>query len=249
MIRRMTVVRILACLAAAMALNCAAAPIPAAIGNERLVLDAPAGYSDSLQLSSPRLQELAETLAGPSNRVMLLALTDGDLRAFMQGDSPAFRRYMVIATPTRLERERVDAALFASTVAEGMRDMGKPVPPDDYIKHLTDVGFGTVEVRARRPYRVLSPRHYPTDRLIFIESVEICAIKDPMPADGPCVFTGKTAIYFGDADYFDDDKGHFLTRNQPLSVCDKTAGALAALGRDDIYISGSTWFYDGGGCC
>jgi len=136
MIRRMTVVRILACLAAAMALNCAAAPIPAAIGNERLVLDAPAGYSDSLQLSSPRLQELAETLAGPSNRVMLLALTDGDLRAFMQGDSPAFRRYMVIATPTRLERERVDAALFASTVAEGMRDMGRPVPPDDYIKHL-----------------------------------------------------------------------------------------------------------------
>jgi SAM-dependent methyltransferase len=120
---------------------------------------------------------------------------------------------------------------------------------DEYIKRLTDTGFGTVEVRARRPYRVLSPRHYPTDRLIAIESVEICAIKDPMPADGPCVFTGRTAIYFGDDDYFDDDKGHFLTRNQPLSICDKTAGALAALGRDDIYLSAPTFFYDGGGCC
>ena len=120
---------------------------------------------------------------------------------------------------------------------------------DEYVKRLTDMGFGTIEVRARRPYRVLSPRHYPTDRLIFIESVEICAIKDPMPADGPCVFTGRTAIYYGDTDYFDDNKGHFLTRNQPLSVCDKTAAALAALGRDDIYLSGSTWFYDGGGCC
>ena len=43
--------------------------------------------------------------------------------------------------------------------------------------------------------------------------------------------------------------GHFLTRNQPLAVCDKTAGALAALGRDDIHLSGPTWFYDGGGCC
>jgi hypothetical protein len=32
-------------------------------------------------------------------------------------------------------------------------------------------------------------------------------------------------------------------------VCDKTANALAALGRDDIYVSGSTWHYDGGGCC
>ena len=123
------------------------------------------------------------------------------------------------------------------------------IPLSDYIKRLTDVGFGTVEVRARRPYRVLSPRHYPTDRLIFIESVEICAIKDPMPADGPCVFTGKTAIYFGDNDYFDDDKGHFMTRNQPLAICDKTAAALASLGRDDIHLSPSTWFYDGGGCC
>lgn len=123
------------------------------------------------------------------------------------------------------------------------------IPLNDYVKRLTDVGFGTIEVRARRPYRVLSPRHYPTDKLIFVESVEICAIKDPMPADGPCVFTGKTAIYFGDNDYFDDNKGHFLTQNQPLAVCDKTATALAALGRDDIHISASTYFYDGGGCC
>lgn len=123
------------------------------------------------------------------------------------------------------------------------------MPLNDYIRRLTDIGFGTIEVRAKRPYRVLSPGHYATDRLIFVESVEICAIKDPMPADGPCVFTGKTAIYFGDTDYFDDNKGHFLTRNQPLAVCDKTAGALTALGRDDIFLSASTWFYDGGGCC
>lgn len=136
MIRRMAAVRILACLLAAAALDCAAAPVPATIGTEKFVLDAPVGFSDSLQLTSPRLQDLAETLAGPSNRVLLFGLTDADLRAFMQGDAPAFRRYMVIATPARLEQQRVDAALFASTVAENMRDMGKPVPPDDYIKYL-----------------------------------------------------------------------------------------------------------------
>ena len=123
------------------------------------------------------------------------------------------------------------------------------IPLDRYIRRLADIGFGTIEVRAKRPYRLLSPRHYATDRLISIESVEICAIKDPMPADGPCVFTGKTAIYYGDEDCFDDDKGHFLTLNQPLAVCDKTAGALASLGRDDLHVTGSTWFYDGGGCC
>ena len=119
----------------------------------------------------------------------------------------------------------------------------------EYIKMITDVGFGTVEIRAKRAYRVLSPNHYPTDDLIYIESVEVCAIKDPMPADGPCVFTGKTAIYFGNEDCFDDNAGHILLQNQPLAVCDKTAGALSALGRDDIFISDSTWFYDGGGCC
>ncbi len=70
-----------------------------------------------------------------------------------------------------------------------------------------------------------------------------------MPADGPCVFTGKTAIYYGTDAYFDDEKGHVLHPNQPLAVCDKKAGALSALGRKDIFISGSTLFYDGGGCC
>ena len=119
----------------------------------------------------------------------------------------------------------------------------------DYIKSITDIGFGTIEIRAKRPYRILAPGQYPTDELLYIESVEVCAIKDPMPADGPCVFTGKAAIYYGEKEYFDDEKGHILMPNQPLAVCDKTAGNLAALNRDDIFISNSTWFYDGGGCC
>ncbi|MGF7080361.1 arsenosugar biosynthesis arsenite methyltransferase ArsM [Mucilaginibacter sp. UYCu711] len=123
------------------------------------------------------------------------------------------------------------------------------LPLKDYIKMITDIGFGTVEIRAKRPYRILDPKHYATDKLIFIESVEVCAIKDPMPDDGPCVFTGKTAIYFGNEDFFDDHKGHVLMPNQPLAVCDKTGGNLAALQHEDIYISESTWFYDGGGCC
>jgi SAM-dependent methyltransferase len=123
------------------------------------------------------------------------------------------------------------------------------MPLKEYIKMITDVGFGTIEIRAKRPYRILDPLNYDTKELLYIESVEVCAIKDPMPADGPCVFTGKTAIYYGKDEYFDDNKGHVLIPNQPLAVCDKTAGALAALNRNDIFISGSTYFYDGGGCC
>lgn len=123
------------------------------------------------------------------------------------------------------------------------------LPLQDYIKMITDVGFGTIEVRAKRPYRILDPVNYRSAELIYIESVEVCTIKDPMPEDGPCVFTGRTAIYFGTAEYFDDQKGHVLLPNQPLAVCDKTAANLVVLGRKDIFISDPTWFYDGGGCC
>lgn len=119
----------------------------------------------------------------------------------------------------------------------------------EYLKMITDAGFGTVEVRAKRPYRILAPGQYDTPEMIFLDSVEVCAIKDPMPADGPCIFTGKTAIYYGEVEYFDDEKGHVLLQNQPLSICDKTAKALLDLNRQDIHISASTYFYDGGGCC
>ncbi len=123
------------------------------------------------------------------------------------------------------------------------------LPLDEYINMIKEVGFGTIEIRAKRPYRILDPKHYDTDHVIFIESVEVCAIKDPMPEDGCCVFTGKTAIYYGSEDYFDDGVGHTLLQNQPLAVCDKTGDALESLGRKDIFVSESTYFYDGGGCC
>jgi SAM-dependent methyltransferase len=123
------------------------------------------------------------------------------------------------------------------------------LPLAAYVQRLADAGFGTIEVRARRPYRILAPRHYATERCVHIDSVEICAIKDPVPADGACVFTGRSAIYFGDGELFDDGRGHAMAPNQPLAVCDKTATALLALKRDDLHVTPSTWFYDGGGCC
>jgi len=123
------------------------------------------------------------------------------------------------------------------------------LPLNTYLEMLTEVGFGTIEVRARRPYRILDPSHYPTKETLYIESVEVCAIKDPMPEDGPCIFTGKNAIYFGSNDFFDDGKGHVLLQNQPIAICDKTANALAQLNRDDLYLSAATFHYDGGGCC
>lgn len=153
---------------------------------------------------------------------------------------------LVLSDPT-CEAE-IPAALRADERLRALCLSGA-IPLASYIKCLTDAGFGTIEVRARRPYRVLDKQHYAVGENILVESVEICAIKDPMPDDGPCVFTGCTAIYLGQDELFDDGAGHVLSYNQPLAVCDKTAGAMKALGRDDLYITGSTYFYDGGGCC
>lgn len=122
------------------------------------------------------------------------------------------------------------------------------LPLKDYLKLIVSEGFGTIEIRARRPYRILDPKNYKTNKTIFIESVEVCAIKDTMPKDGPCIFTGKSAIYYGKDKFFDDKAGHILFQNQPLAVCDKTAAVLENLYREDIFISNSTYFYDRG-CC
>lgn len=118
-----------------------------------------------------------------------------------------------------------------------------------YVDTLVATGFGTIEVRARRPYRVLDPARFGVVRPLLLESIEVAAIKDPIPADGPCVFTGRTAIYFGPEPAFDDGAGHVMTRDAPLAVCDKTAAALERQGAADLLVTPSTWFYDGGGCC
>ncbi len=120
---------------------------------------------------------------------------------------------------------------------------------DEYVQQIVDAGFGSIEIRARRPYRMLDRARYGLDEDLLLESLEIAAYKVDVPVDGPCVFTGRCAIYTGPDHNFDDGQGHVLVRDIPLGVCDKTAGALAALGRDDLTITDSTWHYAGGGCC
>lgn len=118
-----------------------------------------------------------------------------------------------------------------------------------YVEMLVAAGFGTIEIRARRPFRVLDPVRYGTERPVLLESIEAAAIKEPVPVDGPCVFAGQTAIYFGAEEAFDDGRAHTLPRDVPLLVCEKTAARLASLGRPDLLVTPPTWFYGGGGCC
>jgi SAM-dependent methyltransferase len=120
---------------------------------------------------------------------------------------------------------------------------------EEYIQHLVDVGFGQVEIRARRPYRLLDSQSYGLEEPLLLESLDSVSFKVPIAPDGACIFTGKTAIYAGSEEFFDDAAGHILQRGIPAAVCDKTAGNLAKVIAGQVVITDSTWHYVGGGCC
>ncbi len=147
-----------------------------------------------------------------------------------------------VATEPIPEHLAADALLRAQCLSGAL-------PLDEYLERIVAAGFGTLEVRSRRPYRILDRKRYGVERDSLLETVEVAARRDPIPDDGACVFTGRTAIYVGDDEVWHDGKGHALRRDVPLGVCEKTAAALGALGRDDLVVTTPTWHYAGDGCC
>src|SRR5256885_6671288 len=99
-----------------------AAPFAIQLGDTRLGLDAPPGFSDTVFTGSPRLQELAESLTSASNRILMFAVTDADLRRFTVGDQIEAKRYMLAITPRGLERERITAKVFGAFVNDSLRE-------------------------------------------------------------------------------------------------------------------------------
>ncbi len=145
-----------------------------------------------------------------------------------------------IATRPISAHLRADASLQAMCLSGAMTDT-------EYIERIVAAGFGTVEVRRRRRYRVLDTETYGLDEQLVLESIDIVARAVGVPADGPCVFTGRTATYVGPEARFDDGAGHVLERGRPLDVCDKTAAALAL--QSNVVTTPPNWHYAGGGVC
>ncbi|MEH2327988.1 arsenosugar biosynthesis arsenite methyltransferase ArsM [Nostoc sp.] len=118
-----------------------------------------------------------------------------------------------------------------------------------YTERIINAGFGQIEIRARRPYRLLDSQTYNLEDNLLLESLDSVSFKVVIPEDGACIFTGKTAIYAGSEPFFDDSAGHILQLGIPTAVCDKTAAKLAASKPAEIIVTNSTWYYSGGGCC
>jgi hypothetical protein len=148
----MSAMRILAPLFAALlaviSLPCSAVPFSVRLGLEKVVLDTPPGFSDTTDLASPRLQDLAATLTSASNRVLIFGLTDADFRKFTLGDVAEFRRYLIAVTPKGLEQERVGTEQFARLVGDAMGVLGEPIKAPDLAKFLEKQPIGLVHLVA-----------------------------------------------------------------------------------------------------
>src|ERR1700757_2654439 len=104
----------------------------------KLALDTPSGFADVQSTGSPRLLELGEQLTAASNKILLFALEDSDVRRFNVGDSPELRRYAIIVTPRELQGARVTMAAFHALVADATRDLGSPPDPKVELRKYLD---------------------------------------------------------------------------------------------------------------
>jgi SAM-dependent methyltransferase len=118
---------------------------------------------------------------------------------------------------------------------------------DDYLAALTGAGFGRVEVRARTPYRLLTPQEFPVlGESVMLESITVVAFKVPDGPDGPEIFTGRTATYAGPEESWNDGAGHVLPCGVPTPVSEATARRLGRC--RDIMLTAPT-YATRGGCC
>jgi hypothetical protein len=61
------------------------------------------------------------------------------------------------------------------------------------------------------------------------------------------IFTGRTAIYTGPDEQFDDGHGHTVARGVPMPVSDAAAARLGKL--PNMVVTPPTWHVKAGGCC
>ncbi len=119
---------------------------------------------------------------------------------------------------------------------------------EDYVAALVNAGFGRIEVRAKVPYRLVTPQEYPSLREpVLLESVEVTAHKVPDSLDGPAIYTGRMAIYGGPAESIVDEAGAVLRRGIPVAVSDAAARRLER--RGEVVVTGATFHSRGAGCC
>jgi hypothetical protein len=117
-----------------------AAPFAVQVGEVRVALDAPPGFTDSQFTGSPRLVDIAESLTTASNRILLFALEDEDLKRFMVGDPIALRRSVLAVTPRAMQDQSLSLGGFRTFAAASLPQ--GPAPGGNLIKYLDSKPHG-----------------------------------------------------------------------------------------------------------
>jgi ubiquinone/menaquinone biosynthesis C-methylase UbiE len=199
---------------------------------------------DGSALALPVKDECATVVA---QNCLFNVFTENDLKIALTEVSRALKRGGRFftsdpITPAELPHALVENHRLRARCISGCQTFER------YIELLTSAGFGRVEVRARVPYRLLTPAEYPElKESILLESIEVAAYKEPEGPDGPAVFTGRMAIYSGPDRFIDDGRGNLLDRGMPVPVSDAAARRLARL--PEVTITPPTHAFRGGGCC
>lgn len=113
---------------------------------------------------------------------------------------------------------------------------------DAYVQKVIEAGFGEVQIRARRPYRLLDKETYGVND-ILLETLELVAVKVLCKEEEAEVFAGETAIYNGKEIACIDNVGQVYKRGIPVSVSQRIAKRLRQ--RDDFVVTPPTYHYIG----
>jgi len=121
----------------------------------------------------------------------------------------------------------------------------------EYLDTLHRAGFQQLVVRARRPYRLLTPAEFPElaeegGGELWLESVEVLAVKTGRREAQPDVYAGRCATFIGPGIHYHDEKFPFPA-GTPVQVSDRVAAQLAR--RGDFRVSAPTFHARGAGCC
>jgi ubiquinone/menaquinone biosynthesis C-methylase UbiE len=115
---------------------------------------------------------------------------------------------------------------------------------DEYLNLIINAGFGTIEIRGRRPYRLLNKENYNLEQNILLETLELVAYKEAVPEGGGRIFAGETLIYYGEEDLLDEEGCLILPQDTPYPVSQKTAEYFRKLNRSDIMVTAPTYHYN-----